>query len=839
MESRSHSLRTLCVAFALAAAASSAHADHPAAFSRDGAELWVANTMSGSVSVIDPRRRELLREISFGGMPFSLAITPDDRHVLVANVELGQVIVIDRAERSITRRIAMRGGPIDLAVTPNGRFAYVARRFARSVSVIDLATFAVVATLENVSGRFDNQPRGLTVTDDGDTDDLDEHVWVSEFSASGSQIDLGLSGPFGGGPRYRLPRVHKIAVATHAIVHTVELAADPDAWYGGLPTNLRGVHLNPDQSELWIVGEQANTQRGTRVGGPGGASPHPNDDRVFLRSDNRFNGPGTKGAAPVNPVVRRISTRTGQELTTQRILLGDERAGRTPVGSTRFATWTPDRRYVYLSNAYSMNLTVLDARTLAEVAVVDAAPHVNAVLFDSDGVAWAQSMDNLSFVYYDARNPARPVRLGELQAVVTMPMEAHHMDGMRLFSTGRNERVLSDSRNLSGVPQMSCATCHPEGGSMGLAWDMTELGAGVRLTPTTIEWDQTGRFGWEAQRDELHDFINGAARRESGAGLDVLGRGLPDRVNDPAFGVGPNAGLIHHLDMIADGMDMMFARTPPFQASKREEDRSLTTAAQRGFDVFVREGCAVCHIPARGFTDSGLPDPLYDPQRPRDPGLNPDTRKHDVGTLGPLDASSAAARIRPGTSDRVGFDTPHLRHLYERLAFFHDGRALSIDEVVNTLGATSADVHAGAGYLGQVGTSREASDLREFLLAIDNAPYTHAQAEPFAQRGQIWTYRLVGQPGLVPLIFLAAGDGELRLPNLGTLLLDPATLISAFNGFARYRSLDFRGELSLAFPIPNDPRLIGGRVKFQSLLFQSTLNDAYGLSNSLWVEIRP
>ncbi|MBK9388401.1 MAG: hypothetical protein IPN34_26575, partial [Planctomycetes bacterium] len=46
------------------------------------------------------------------------------------------------------------------------------------------------------------------------------------------------------------------------------------------------------------------------------------------------------------------------------------------------------------------------------------------------------------------------------------------------------------------------------------------------------------------------------------------------------------------------------------------------------------------------------------------------------------------------------------------------------------------------------------------------------------------------------------------------------------------------GELSLAFPIPNDPGLIGGRAKLQSLLFQSTFNDPYGLSNALWVEIR-
>jgi YVTN family beta-propeller protein len=828
----------LAAALALAALAPSSRADHPAAFSRDGAELWVANTMAGSVSVIDPRTRTLVREISFGGMPFSLAITPDDRLVFVANTELGQVIVLDRATRAIVRRIAMRGGPIDLAITPNGRFVYVTRRFARSVSVIDVASLAIVANLGNDGGRFQNQPRGIAVSDDGDTDDLDEHVWVSEFTSSGSQIDLGLGGAFGGGPRYRLPRVTKIAVANHTVVQQVELAVDADPWYGGLPTNLRGVHLSPDQSEVWIVGEQANTNRGTRVGGPGGAAPHAEDDRVFLRSDFKFNGPGAMGAAPVNPVIRRVSTRTGQELLAQRVLLADERAGRTPVGSTRFATWTPDRRYVYLANAYSMDITVLDARTLAEVAVVDAAPHVNAVLFDSSGYAWAQSMDDLSFVVYDVRDPARPVRVDALQAVVTMPMEPHHMDGMRLFSTGRNERVLSDSRGLSGVPQMSCATCHPEGGSMGLAWDMTELGAGPRLTTSTIEWDQTGRFGWEAQRDEVQDFINGAARRESGAGLDVIGRTLPDRVNDPAFGVGPNAGLIHHLDMVADGMDMMFARTPPFLASRREEDRSLPTAAQRGYDVFVREGCATCHIPARGFTDSGLPDPLYDPQQPRHPGLNPDTVKHDVGTLGPLDASSNAARLRPGTSERVGFDTPHLRHLFERVAYLHDGRALSIDELVNTLGATPADVHAGAGYLGHVGHSRDASDLREFLLSIDNAPYTEARAEPSVRIGTTWTYRLVGQPGLIPLVFFAAGDGELRLENLGTLLLDPATLVWAFNGFARYRSLDFRGELSLPFPIPNDPRLIGVRAKFQSLLFQSTFNDPYGLSNSLWVAIR-
>lgn len=830
------SLRSLALLSALVVlGASPARADHPFAKTSDGREMWVTNLPGGSVSVVDTVNRSLVREITFGGSPFSVAITPDDRTVFVTNPVLGQVIVIDRASRAIVHRIMMRGAPQDLVITPNGRFVYVTRRFMRAVSVIDVSSRAIVANLMNMNGRFQNQVRGLAVTNDGDQDDLDEFVWVSEFSASGSQIDLGL----GNGARFRLPRLTKIAVANHAIVSQIELAEDPDAWYGGLPTNLRFVTLTPDQSEVWVVGEQANTFRGTRVGGPGGATPHPENDRAFVRSDDRFNGPGVNGTPPINPVVRRISTATDTELFGQRIVLSDERVGRTPVGSTRWAEWTPNGAYVYLVNTYSMDMTVLDATTLAEVAVVNTGTHANGVLFGPNQTAWVQALQDFGFHIFDVSNPALPVNVGFLSYVGTVPMPPMVQNGFRLFTAGHNPTVLPASPAASRVPQMACATCHPEGNSIGLVFDQTELGKGPRLTPDLTEWDQTGRFGWDAARDEVHDFINGAARRENGAGSAVFGPSLPDRTNDPAFGVGSNMGQVMGIDQMAMALNILFARTPTFLAGARDDDRSLRADAQRGFDVFVREGCADCHIPSRGFTDSGLPDPLFNPALAIDPALNPDTLKHDVGTVGPLDLVSPAGALRPSTGLHVGFDTPHLRHAFARLAFFHDGRALNFADVIHTLGANTNDKHAGAGYLGRVGTSGDATDLMAFLMSIDNTPFAQSVGTPTARINSTWSYRILGQPGSVPLVYLAFSGGEIRIPNVGTMLLDPNTLMQVYNGFAEVGHVQSTGEFRLDFPVPNDPQLIGFRPKLQSILFSGTFNDPQGLTNTQDLLITP
>src|SRR5262249_54103937 len=69
--------------------------------------------------------------------------------------------------------------PFGLALTPNGSKLYVTNMNSKSVSVIDTASNRVVKTIENVG----LSPRGIAITNDGDADDDDESVYVTDFFA--------------------------------------------------------------------------------------------------------------------------------------------------------------------------------------------------------------------------------------------------------------------------------------------------------------------------------------------------------------------------------------------------------------------------------------------------------------------------------------------------------------------------------------------------------------------------------------------------------------------------------------------------------------------------------
>src|SRR5256885_6374501 len=64
-------------------------------------------------------------------------------------------------------------------MTPNGTNFNVTNARSQAISVIDTEADAVVRTIRSVGG----EPRGIAVTNNGDGDDLDETVYVTQFLA--------------------------------------------------------------------------------------------------------------------------------------------------------------------------------------------------------------------------------------------------------------------------------------------------------------------------------------------------------------------------------------------------------------------------------------------------------------------------------------------------------------------------------------------------------------------------------------------------------------------------------------------------------------------------------
>ena len=157
------------------------------AITADDRRVVVPNRVKDTVSVIEVRdaggadAQDLLAEIDVGDEPRHVALSPDDQEAYVTNAISGSVSVIRLTGAdalSVVNTIGVGTEPRGIAMTPNGAHLYVANHTGRSISVIDVAQQAVVDTIP-VSGN----PTAIAITNDGDADDADEQVFVTQFFA--------------------------------------------------------------------------------------------------------------------------------------------------------------------------------------------------------------------------------------------------------------------------------------------------------------------------------------------------------------------------------------------------------------------------------------------------------------------------------------------------------------------------------------------------------------------------------------------------------------------------------------------------------------------------------
>ncbi|MFE5585906.1 YncE family protein [Kitasatospora sp. NPDC056531] len=126
------------------------------AIAPDGGRLYVANSGSGTVSVVDVASGSTAATITVERDPQGLAITPDGRRAYVTHAGLGLVSVIDTDSNVVTGTIAVSEFPSEVAITPDGRRAYVARALADQLTIIDTAT-------DSVTGSSDRLETGALV----------------------------------------------------------------------------------------------------------------------------------------------------------------------------------------------------------------------------------------------------------------------------------------------------------------------------------------------------------------------------------------------------------------------------------------------------------------------------------------------------------------------------------------------------------------------------------------------------------------------------------------------------------------------------------------------------
>lgn len=115
-------------------------------------KIYVANSGSDSISVIDRNRNQVHAAIGVGERPNNLVVTPDGKHVYVSNAGSDTVSVIDTDTYQVVDTIAMPTPgtePDGISVSPDGSKVYVVSKYTDKpmIIVIDTETREITATL--------------------------------------------------------------------------------------------------------------------------------------------------------------------------------------------------------------------------------------------------------------------------------------------------------------------------------------------------------------------------------------------------------------------------------------------------------------------------------------------------------------------------------------------------------------------------------------------------------------------------------------------------------------------------------------------------------------------
>ncbi|WP_051531767.1 YncE family protein [Sphingomonas sp. URHD0057] len=157
---------------------------HLLAVSPNERRLYTANRESGTVSVLDLKRRVDLRNVRAGIWPEGIALTRSGRELWVADFENARVLVYDA--RTMRRVASLRTGrmPIRVAAAPDGRRMYTSDTGAGSVSEFDARSHRLLRQLR-ISGNEAAQQVTLAFSSDG------KRLYVAETARNTvAEVDL-------------------------------------------------------------------------------------------------------------------------------------------------------------------------------------------------------------------------------------------------------------------------------------------------------------------------------------------------------------------------------------------------------------------------------------------------------------------------------------------------------------------------------------------------------------------------------------------------------------------------------------------------------------------------
>lgn len=273
-----------------------------------------------------------------------------------------------------------------------------------------------------------------------------------------------------------------------------------------------------------------------------------------------------------------------------------------------------------IQNPKSFDVTQTRRYVLARIPV-GANPRGLAISPDGKTLAVANRLsDSVSLIDTAARTVTKTVSLQEPR------LSEKGVDQNDAADLVRQGEILFHSGKLSFSGQFSCASCHPDGHTDGLNWDLPADGfSNFQNTKSLLGIEGTAPYGWLGKSDTLRDRFTGTLRH--------LFQHEPTEQEAAAL-----EAYLSQLDYPAVGGAV------PATASNKPN----SPAVLRGKELFHgRAGCIECHS-GKKFADRAT---------------------HDIGT---------------GDTTHRAYDTPALLRVSETAPYMHDGRAETLESIFTT-----------------------------------------------------------------------------------------------------------------------------------------------------------
>ncbi|MHC4181313.1 MAG: beta-propeller fold lactonase family protein, partial [Planctomycetota bacterium] len=213
----------LAVATSVAAEAATPLGPAAVVASKDGQDLYVANTEAKQVVVVDLSQRKVTRSIAVPAPPTGMALSPDGSVLYVScAAPKSKVCVVDLKSAEVRETITAGHTAMSPVVSPDGSKLYVCNRFDNDVSVVDLKTKKTIARV-----RTNREPVAAAITPDGKTVFVANHLPLDP--ADGYDVAAGVT----------------VIDTQKRRVSTIRL---PNG-----SSSLRGVCVSPDGTHAYVV----------------------------------------------------------------------------------------------------------------------------------------------------------------------------------------------------------------------------------------------------------------------------------------------------------------------------------------------------------------------------------------------------------------------------------------------------------------------------------------------------------------------------------------------------------------------------------------------------------